>query len=238
MPMRLVRRSYKYVRVDALSSVMAPLAGTIALVAAGKLAIAASIVTAVYAAPFVVMAAFMSNRVCMRAGLLSALFGMMAHEFFFSAPYDQLNMPTAEQSIAYVSGFVVAWLVARRTTLPAQKSASVGSAIQFPFAASEGAAHERKFWLVAPSDNWSEDCDLGAEYARIYLDRLRSQSLCPPLGWIVRDMIAGGTFTGIEAGFLGAVTTAAAHQPFVNRHALLTDYDPDEVQGNGPIVKP
>jgi hypothetical protein len=60
----------------------------------------------------------------------------------------------------------------------------------------------KSLWHVTPSGVWHQDCKLGEEYARIYLEQEQAGKLVPLLGWIVRDMIAAGRYTGIEAAFI------------------------------------
>ena len=61
------------------------------------------------------------------------------------------------------------------------------------------------FWDVKASGVWHEDCELGAEYARIYLKHLRRTGNPYPLCWIVNDMVAAGRFSGVECGFVQTV---------------------------------
>jgi len=65
------------------------------------------------------------------------------------------------------------------------------------------------FWAVDSSGNWAEDCRTGERYAAAYIERLLSDPLCPILLCrIVRDMIGGGQYTGIEAGFMSVIQRA------------------------------
>jgi hypothetical protein len=58
-------------------------------------------------------------------------------------------------------------------------------------------------WKVEPTGDWLADNEIGEQYARMLL-KLRT-SRRPLLCLIVRDMIATGRYTGIEAGFLGTL---------------------------------
>lgn len=236
MPMRIVRRSYTFVRVDAVSVLMVPLVATVVMVAAGKAAIASGLVVSFYASPFVMLSALVSNRVCLRAGVLAAAIGVVAHEFFFSAPYYQLNLPTSEQALAYSFSFLAAYGCARRTTTrpPAEKPQEASS--KLPFTADD-TTHERRFWVVDATDDWAEDCTVGAEYARIYLSRLRLKIPAPPLGWIVQDMIKGGRYTGVEAGFLSSMTKAAANETILEHRRLLSDQDTNDLNDDTSVIK-
>jgi hypothetical protein len=64
----------------------------------------------------------------------------------------------------------------------------------------------KRFWTVTPSGNWIEDCKLGEEYARLYLERINTGSSTPLMCWIVADMIKAGRYTGVECGFIQAVS--------------------------------
>jgi hypothetical protein len=64
----------------------------------------------------------------------------------------------------------------------------------------------RCFWDVKSSGVWCEDCELGAEYGRLYLEHLRRTGKPDPLMcWIVADMIAAGRWSGVECGFVQTV---------------------------------
>jgi hypothetical protein len=71
----------------------------------------------------------------------------------------------------------------------------------------------RCFWCVESTGNWDTDCDAGVELARLYLDDARTSGGGLPLAWIVADMIAAGRYTGVEAGFMGAIARAALERP-------------------------
>ena len=68
-------------------------------------------------------------------------------------------------------------------------------------------AGKRIFWFVQSGGAWIEDCRVGHEYGRIFLDR-RQRFGAPLLTWIIRDMIRAGRFSGVEAGFLGVIAGA------------------------------
>ena len=68
----------------------------------------------------------------------------------------------------------------------------------------------RRYWGVISSGNWVDDCQVGEEYGRIYLERVKSGEPYPLLCWIVRDMIVAGRFTGVECGFIQCVFHARA----------------------------
>jgi hypothetical protein len=69
----------------------------------------------------------------------------------------------------------------------------------------------RRYWDVLPSGSWKEDVQIGSEYARIYL-HWACKGLGPLPCWVVRDMIAAGSYTGVEAGFIQGITAARRRQ--------------------------
>jgi hypothetical protein len=42
-----------------------------------------------------------------------------------------------------------------------------------------------RYWDVVSSGNWAEDCQVGVEYGRIYLERVKSGEPYLTLSWIV-----------------------------------------------------
>jgi len=208
MQARLVQRRYVFVRVDPASQVLYPIVAVAGLCLIGAGLVSMKVVSSFYASPFVLLCAVVSNRVCLRAGLIAATLSIVAHEYFFSAPYYEINLPSREQFLAYLSNYIAAWAVARK--IPAPPS-PLDPAQPLPFTHS-GTSDDstRSFWAVDADDDWIADCEVGAEYGRIYVDRLRSTAACPPLGWIVKDMIGKGRYSGVEAGFFSVVGRAAS----------------------------
>lgn len=225
MQAKLVRRRHVFVRVDTLSLICYPVAAVVGLCIAGALLVHFKAVSSFYASPFVFLCAVVANRVCLRAGMITAMLSVLAHDYLFAAPYFEIGFPSREQLLAYASNFVVAYAVARR--IPVSPSAPSDTSRPLPFT-SENSDHTRTFWAVEASDgdDWAEDCAVGTEYGRIYVDRLRSSGPCPPLAWIVRDMIKRGRFGGVEAGFVGVLARAASarSQVYANAPDLSTDH--------------
>ncbi len=52
------------------------------------------------------------------------------------------------------------------------------------------------------------DCEAGAQQAQEFLRTLAKGDGHYLLGWIVRDMIESGKFSGVEIGFFGALSRA------------------------------
>ena len=207
MSARLIRRRYDYVRVDLLSVIVYPILALALAVMAGKFILATGLVKSIYASPFVALSALIANRVCLRAGLLTAALSVITHEFFFAAPYHQLNWPTQEQALAYAANFLAAYAVARRVPMPPPRGPSSLGAHGLPFAVIPAADAPRVFWVAESDGDWVRDADVGQEYGRIYLEQMRA-GYAPPLGWIIRDMIAAGRYGGVEAGFCSTVALA------------------------------
>ena len=164
-----------------------------------------------YASPYVALVAVMADRVCVRAGLLSAVLAMLSFNYFFAGnsnwAFDPVTLPEAT---VYVSMIAVALFVAPRQP-PAGTPKVYDSERNLPFTANETNHNNakrslhgtgRRYWSVQASGNWAADCHLGAEYARIFVERTKAIEARPMLCWIVRDMIAEGRFSGVEAGFI------------------------------------
>lgn len=200
-----VRRRYAFVRVDSGSVILIPLLVLTVAIGLGHLLISIGLVMSIYSSPFVALSAFVSNRVCLRAGLVTSFLSVLAHEFFFVAPLG-FNWPSPEHALAYAANFAAAYLVARRVPLDTTPRRNDLGAAALPFVGSTTATPEKSFWVVdGGGGDWTEDCVVGSEYARLYLAHART-----PLPWIMKDMVAAGKWTGVEAGFCAVVGRAAA----------------------------
>lgn len=225
MQAKFVRRQYQWVKVDTLSAVGYPVIFVVALTALGLLALQFGLTQSWYSSPYVMLAAVASNRVCVRAGVLCAGLGALAHNYIFVPPTWSFSLPSSEQGLAYLSMFVGAIIVGRKELPPSSEAPPMPPG-RLPFTRDVPVRPDsttREFWAVEPSGNWSSDTQLGSEYGRIYLDSMRRSNRGPLLGWIVSDMIRNGHFTGVEAGFLGVVGRAAIDpgRPIEHRHELL-----------------
>lgn len=236
---RFVRARYAYVRVDNLSAVIVPVVAMAVAILAGQMILAVGLTKSIYSSPFVALCALVSNRVCLRAGLLTALLSMLGHEFFFSAPYWHLDWPNPEQSLAYAANFLAAVAVARRCPLPPERPAAPPSDQILPFVDTPAAPHGKNFWFVQGGGDFLEDCDVGGEYARLYMDQRIVPGPCPALAWIVRDMARSGRWTGVEVGFLSSIEAAAARGHALRRSDLsFPDHNPDNLDVYRSIIKP
>ena len=63
------------------------------------------------------------------------------------------------------------------------------------------------FWTAAPNGEWAQDVKQGQALGAAYLAAL-NDGTAPPLGWVLRDMIRQGQYTGVEAGFAYAIAAA------------------------------
>lgn len=236
---RFVRCRYAYVRVDTASAIIVPFMAMAVAIAAGQTILALGLVKSIYASPFVALCALVSNRVCLRSGLITAFLAMIGHEFFFSAPYWSLDWPSPEQGLSYVANFLAAFAVARRYPETPERPITPPADQILPFVDSHKPPNDKSFWLVQGGGDWFEDTDVGREYARLYMNQRVEKKAAPTLAWVVRDMLHSGRWTGVEAGFLDAVEAAAISGYRLRRPDLvLSDYDPNDLNLDRPIIKP
>jgi hypothetical protein len=66
-----------------------------------------------------------------------------------------------------------------------------------------------KFWFVETSGHQATDIEQGENYARIAIEIARIFDMPLLIAMVLRDMTLAGKFTGIEAGFLMTVSSAA-----------------------------
>lgn len=62
-------------------------------------------------------------------------------------------------------------------------------------------------WAPERTGDYDKDCQIGRNYAAEFIKMMREQENTAFLGRIMRAMIAGGTYGGVEIGFC-AVTAA------------------------------
>lgn len=68
---------------------------------------------------------------------------------------------------------------------------------------------ELDFWCVAPSRDNAADIARGEEYAETVLAIAREFNMPALIGLVIRDMVFAREWTGIEAGFVAAIVSAA-----------------------------
>ena len=165
------------------------------------------LVKSFYASPFVLVVAMASLRSGRRGGLLAAFMSMIIFNFVFVHPSWEFTIPTNEELLAYISMFLAAYYIGG-FQVPQTTNTLARFAGSLPFVRNrkrdETDEAPRCFWDVTASGRWVADCEVGHEYARIYIER-RKRFGAPLLGWIVRDMIAAGQYSGVEAGFMGGI---------------------------------
>ncbi len=172
-----------------------------------------------YVSPYVAMVAVLANRVCVRAGLLTALLSIPTYNYLFAgAPHQGFQVPSLGEVAAYASMVFAALMVAPRRQPPTRRVYDAGT--ELPFTSNgrngngdrgNGGLHGNgiRYWDVRPTGQWVEDCNVGSEYARIFVERIKAGEPRPLIGWIVRDMIVKGVWSGIEAGFMQSLGRAS-----------------------------
>jgi len=238
MQYRVARYEYAWVRVDWVSVVFYPTVLVTALTIVGYILKSNGIIGGWYAGIYVALAATIANRVCVRAGLLAAALSVLQHDFVFMTPW-RFDWPTAELAMTYGAAFVVAYAVGRRVPMVKSPPTDRGQQIEtMPFTSSgksdDGSTMLRSFWEVAPSGDWADDAEVGAAYGRIYIDHLRSLRPTPLLGHVVRDMIRGGRYTGVEAGFMSTLSFAASSK--FSPQLLVAQNDADDAQPDTAVI--
>lgn len=168
-----------------------------------------SIIGRPYLSPFVMAACWCSHNSGLRAGMIAGVLAFMAHQIDIRAGFI---FPTEAEFTAYgtmLTGIVLFALRGSASALDAiakQKSLHLTEdAGPLPFVCKDIG----EFWNVHSSCVWADDDQVGLEYGRLYVDRLRRFHCAPLLAWIIADMVQKGRFTGLEAGFLHAVEEAA-----------------------------
>jgi hypothetical protein len=68
---------------------------------------------------------------------------------------------------------------------------------------------KRSAWLVKRTGDYTFDCYLGHELARLTLRAMRTGSNPTLLGGIIADMVRGGVWGGVEVGFTYTIAEAA-----------------------------
>ncbi len=211
----LILRQYELVRNY---SVVAWPIWAVAILTIGSLvAVRLGIIPWPYVSTYVAAVAIVSNRVCVRAGVMTAVLSAPVYNFLFTGgPHVGFTSPDPGEITAYIAMIVVALVIAPRT-----QSSSDGSRRQndagtdLPFTRRDRGNGQSDslhgsgvcFWDVQPSGVWTADCEVGAEYARIFMERVKAGEPRPLLSWIAYDMVrrGPGNFSGVEAGFMQGI---------------------------------
>jgi hypothetical protein len=147
----------------------------------------------------------------------SAVLGTLVMYLYFFPPGDTVGLSTFLLSIlvaAYITGFAH---TSHRASVPVVIAS--------------------RFWNHQASGNYGADCTVGEEEAETFLRRLSWEQKLYALGWLVRDMIARGRFTGVEAGFFHRISQACLNSsefPSVN---LIAQHNPEEVDLQPGVVE-
>jgi len=212
MQAQLHKYKAQWIKVDAASVLAYPVLAVSLMTMAGMLAKNSGLLGGWYYAPYAAIVGLISNRVCLRAGLITALLSAVSHEYVFAGKSMGFDWPATEQLLGYLSTIPLAVAVGRRVDWippPPQPTDAVSEPMPFTQSDRNRADKPRSYWAVEPSGAWSDDVDVGVAYGRIYVDRLR-RSAAPPMSWVIRDMIKAGRWTGVEAGFASTIAGAAS----------------------------
>lgn len=183
-----------------------------------------------YASPFVVGVVIASMQHGSASGYICAALSAISFNLFFVQPVMVMTWPTNEEWSAYASMFAAAFAIDRMRPKAEPKSAHSSFKGRLPFVRDRRRNDDndqRSFWDVQPINVWIEDCRVGDEYGRLYLNRLCSCG-APLLGWIIADMVKAGRYTGIEAGFVGAIAAAIPKQG--GAQVLITQDNADDLE--------
>lgn len=204
--------------------ISAPIALITALHVAGELFNASGLVQGWYLTIYGCAVLVMANRICIRAALIGASFTIPTYNFLYMGQRFAFDAPIGSEIVAYISMVAAAFLVAPRNRNKAPPKIFDGAA-DLPFTSdartkkggfeedTESGLHSsgRRFWDVRPTGEWSYDCAVGEEYARIYVERYLHNEPRPPLAWIIADMVANGRFGGTETGFVSGLVRSYGH---------------------------
>lgn len=190
-----------------------------------------------YFSPFVAVSAAISARICLRSGLLVAVLSALAFMLFLPRPTDAL-LPNLSEFVAIASAVTVVFFTAPRMAGgdPPEAVTKPTSKDPLPFMRprkpgnGDDASREASSWAVQASGNWSEDDWYGRQMAKTWRNRLKTRSGdCPTLSMIVRDMVRGGRWTGVEAGFCSSVESSIRERaaPAMRVAALVKDHSDD-----------
>lgn len=217
------RDQYRYVKVDPKAVIATSTISTVGITTLGVIGTHFGAIEALYTSPYVLLAALCSNRVCIRAGLISAGLGIILH--------SAINVPiygiAHAQVISYFSMIAVAILVARRVHIDHVPRLLNPPSDTLPFVSTNGDGDQsiRSFWDVRPSGVWGEDCEVGEAYGQVYVNSCRHSKSPLPLAWVCEEMIRRGKMTGIEVGFFSSLARALR---------AVSDHDTNNASGQAP----
>jgi hypothetical protein len=179
-----------------------------------------------YASPYVALVTAITLRLGRIPGYVAAIASALAFNFVFAAPSPTLRMafslPGNEELLAYASMLAVVYFVSATIPprTPERNSGRYTGPLPFVREDEDDDGPRRNFWSVISTGEWSSDNDVGQEYGRIYIDRIRLGA-APLLCWIVRDMIRAGRYSGVEAGFMSAVSAFDGDASYHGPHTTI-----------------
>lgn len=150
-------------------------------------------------------------------GVLAAVLSALALDLFFIQPLFTLGPDTGGLLVRMATMLAsVALVASRSSTTPANG--------------------RRRFWGAESSGDYERDVEEGTHRGERLVRDLRLQGDHYVLGWMVREMVQGGRFGGIEVGFCEAVAKACAGSALLG-HDLAQDLDREAgvVETKGPI---
>ena len=185
-----------------------PIAAVFAYAIAGHVLLSLKLMSDVYASPLVLIVVLVAMRVGRVGGYIGAVASALTYNYWFvGLLHAGFVYPMAPELTAYAAMFIGAHIIGGRADAPPHQEGSGRYAGSLPFVRDKDDSTKRDFWAVNANGIWSDDCTVGHEYGRIYLARCTHYG-APALAWIVRDMIRAGRYTGVEAGFSGALANA------------------------------
>lgn len=161
------------------------------------------------ACPYLALVAIVAHRICLQSAVLTILLAIPCNNYFFMESQWAWDHPIARELLLYGLMAVITFLVAPSRRV-ARRIPDLGG--DLPFTSRDTPPTDSlhgegvRYWDVRPSGVWAEDCAVGMEYARVYVSRFKCGERRPLLCWIIRDMIRGGQWSGVEAGFAQRVS--------------------------------
>jgi hypothetical protein len=146
----------------------------------------------------------------------AALLGTLVMYLYFFPPNDTVGLTT----------FLGTMLVAAYITGLAHK----------PRLAAVPVVVSRGHWSPHGSGDYAADCEVGAQEAEAFLRRLTWEQKLYALGWLVRDMITHGRFTGVEAGFFHRISQACLNSSEIDLR-LVSEHNPQDVDLQPGVVQ-
>lgn len=212
----MVTRNDLWCGVPEAVALAAVVLGTISLV--GMVLLSLGISDRFFASPYVLGTAWVALKCGRHCGLMTALAAYLIWDGPMMPPYWALSWPDANNMTVAATLIATAWLVgghAKPKAKPQDDARYIGS---LPFTTRDE-DDARRFWCVESSGDWVEDCEVGQEYARLYLDRV-DRDAAPLLGWIVADMMRQDRpISGVEIGFCAGLMNRLRRPSVPNDHA-------------------